>query len=353
MSRKYIYQGMPLSEYCRKNNIPRNPIYIRIKRLKAKYSNLTDTELVSLAIQKEIMPKHKHMYQGIPLKKYCDQNNIPVKKIYNRLTNLRKKYPNFTDSELLKLAIEGKHFSKYIYKDQPLKEYCNQNGISYSTISKHIRKLKIDSPNLLIEEIITKVLEEYTNSFNKNNSLSSKKNTLLYKGLSLKAFCANKGIPYSTIYQKIEELKLDYPNLSSDELVNKALKTYYNPSYNINRFFYLGTSLKIFCLKNNISYEDTLNYLYSFLDKEENYAYVNELVAYSVERNFLINGITLKDYCLTNNLSYEEIHKLLEHEQKIHYDTKFRTILDNVIYRINELKFKISKNNVNTLTLIR
>ena len=36
----------------------------------------------------------------------------------------------------------------------------------------------------------------------------------------------------------------------------------------------------------------------------------------------------------------------LEKEQNIHYDTKFRTILDSVIYSINKLN--TTKNNVNT-----
>lgn len=156
--RKYFYNGIPLSQYCKENNLNIDTIRTRIWKQKQskKYENYTEQEIVNMVI--ETCGGHtKYMYKGISLRQYCFDNGINIKTITSRINRLRKKTQGLSEDQLIILAMEefdNQNF-RFFYKGIPLKEYClNHPEINYNTIRTYINREKERNPELSDEELI-------------------------------------------------------------------------------------------------------------------------------------------------------------------------------------------------------
>ena len=91
------------------------------------------------------MQESKYFYHGIPLSKYCKDNNINISTIRARIWKKKqsKKYENYTEQEIVNMVIEAYHSAiKYMYKGMSLRQYCLANGINIGTINSRINNLK-------------------------------------------------------------------------------------------------------------------------------------------------------------------------------------------------------------------
>ena len=127
---KYFYNGIPLSKYCKDNNINISTIRARIwkKKQSKKYKNYTEQEIVDMVIE-TYGSAIKYMYKGIALRQYCLDNGINIGTINSRINNLRKQNEELSNDELVILAMEefdNKNF-RFFYKSVPLKEYCESH----------------------------------------------------------------------------------------------------------------------------------------------------------------------------------------------------------------------------------
>ena len=84
---KYFYNGIPLSKYCKDNNINISTIRARIwkKKQSKKYKNYTEQEIVDMVIE-AYGSAIKYMYKGIALRQYCLDNNIKSNEIIFPIT---------------------------------------------------------------------------------------------------------------------------------------------------------------------------------------------------------------------------------------------------------------------------
>ena len=104
------------------------------------------------------MQESKYFYHGIPLSKYCEDNDININTIRTRIWKLKQKekYKNYSEQEIVNIVIENYRTNnvKYMYKGTTLRQYCLENGISVETIHSRINTLKSLCNFLLIFIII-------------------------------------------------------------------------------------------------------------------------------------------------------------------------------------------------------
>ena len=156
---KYFYNGIPLSKYCKDNNINISTIRSRIwkKKQNRKYKNYTEQEIVDMVIEAYGSGSIKYMYKGISLRQYCLDNGINLGTINSRINNLKKQNSKLTNDELVILAMEefdNQNF-RFFYHGIPLKKYCESHPeINYNTIRTYINREKSKNPKLSDEELI-------------------------------------------------------------------------------------------------------------------------------------------------------------------------------------------------------
>ena len=79
------------------------------------------------------MQESKYFYNGIPLSKYCKDNDINISTIRSRIWKKKqsKKYENYTEQEIVDMVIEAYGSAiKYMYKGISLRQYCLDSCIS-------------------------------------------------------------------------------------------------------------------------------------------------------------------------------------------------------------------------------
>ena len=143
---KYFYKGISLSKYCKDNDINISSIRSRIwkKKHNKKYENYTEQEIVDMVME-AYGSAVKYMYKGITLRQYCKDNGINIGTINSRISALKKKNKNLSNDELVILAMENFDNQNYrfFYKSIPLKEYCKSHSeINYNTIIAYINREK-------------------------------------------------------------------------------------------------------------------------------------------------------------------------------------------------------------------
>ncbi len=168
---KYYYNGMSLNKYCKNNNINYSTITNRIKMLRKENPDKTEDELVFDAIN--LIP-YKYYYDGILLKKYCIKNGINYAIIRNNIIKIIKESPNIGIEEAIELAFNYKK-SRYMYEGMSLKKYCDNNNIKYTIILYRLYKILDENPDLSIDEATRKALDNknHCRYFYKGKSLRS------------------------------------------------------------------------------------------------------------------------------------------------------------------------------------
>lgn len=155
------YKGIPLKEYCNLNGLPYHLIYNRIHYFINKNDRKINDEFIDEVI------KHKYIaryyYNESSLREYCEQNNLNYKAKLSRIHYLKTiKFNGVNIDEIIDKAINMESMKhRYFYQDMPLKKYCDDNQISYDNISKNVRSILSDSNNKLAQEVvIDKVIKQ-------------------------------------------------------------------------------------------------------------------------------------------------------------------------------------------------
>ena len=110
------------------------------------------------------MQESKYFYNGIPLSKYCKDNDINISTIRSRIWKKKqsKKYENYTEQEIVDMVIEAYGSAiKYMYKGIALRQYCLDNGINIGTINSRINNLRKQE-----KALISKLDMLYQDKFN-------------------------------------------------------------------------------------------------------------------------------------------------------------------------------------------
>ena len=248
------------------------------------------------------MQESKYFYNGIPLSQYCKDNNINVDTIRARIWKKKKskKYEQFSEQEIVDMVIEAYGSAvKYMYNGVSLRQYCLDNGLNPRTIQSRIDNLKKQNSELPNDELVFLALNEFDN----------KNFKYFYKGMTLKEFCKlHPEIKYSTIRVYITEEKTKNSNLTDEEIIEQYLNIEHKGIY---KYYYLGIPLKQYCDENNLNYINIINYMCRYRNSDKYIKMSdNEFVELLMEHyqpfepKYLYNGITLRKYCNQNNLSY-------------------------------------------------
>src|SRR5699024_2082716 len=126
---RFFYKGVPLKEYCESHpEINSNTIRTYINREKEKNPELSDEKLIEQYLDKEHKGIYKYYYLGIPLKQYCDENNLSYRNLITYMSRYRKtdNFKGLSDDEFVEAIMDQyQPFEpKYLYKGLTLREYC-------------------------------------------------------------------------------------------------------------------------------------------------------------------------------------------------------------------------------------
>lgn len=384
---KYFYNGIPLSKYCKDKDINISTIRSRIwkKKQSKKYENYTEQEIVDMVIE-AYGSAIKYMYKGISLRQYCLDNGINIGTINSRINNLRKQNEKLSNDELVILAMEefdNKNF-RFFYKGVPLKEYCESYPeINYNTIRTYINREKEKNPELSDEELIEQYLDKehkgiykyyylgiplkqycdennlsykniitYISRYRNNDSFKDLnddefveaimdqyqpfKPKYLYKGLTLREHCIQNDLSYYSVISFVKRILAKGSTKSIDDLIDEGIKT-------INRYgiiyYYKSIPLKDYAEQNDLNVSSIRC---AILRKQlRSNKPLQEIINECVESyqkfsiKYYYNGIPLLTYCNSIGLNYNTVIQkyLYEYADKtdIGIDEAIKQIVDYYI----------------------
>lgn len=335
---KYFYKGIPLSQYCKEHNIRMGTIQTRItkKKKSIKYKNYTDQEIVNLVMETR-GGTTKYMYHGISLRQYCLDNDINIGAINSRIAKLKKGNKNLTNDELVTLAMDEfeNHNFRFFYKGVPLKQYCEKHpDLKYDTIRTYINREKEKNPELSDEDIIEQYLAKEHKGIYK----------YYYLGIPLKQYCEENNLNYTNIIIYMSRFKknANFKDLSDDEFVEAIMDQYqpFEPKY-----LYNGITLNEYCKQNDLSYYSVVSFVKRKLAKGSTKS-IDELIdeaIKSINRYGIIyyyKGIPLKDYAKQNGLNASSIRGAILRKQATS-DTPYKKLLMNVSNLIKNFQLNI------------
>lgn len=342
---KYYYNGIPLKNFCKENNIPYPTITGRIRVLLKENENLNLDKAIKKALFQKYNFSSKYFYNGMPLVEYCLKNNISYSTIETRIQALIHKYPNLTLNEIIEKAINKENSIKYYYNGMPLSVYCRQNNISYGTIKSRIRTFLKNNNNMNLDEAIKTVMNESGIKYH-------------YNGISLSAYCKQNNISYQTVISRIKTFLKKNKKAPIDEAIKHALSKKH-------KYFYNGIPLVEYCKKNNIAYTTIINKIKKYLKENKN-ATLSEAIKYVLSKKYSVykyyyNGIPLIEYCKKNNLNYRTITNRIISLSKKHLNFTLNEIIEKAVnmnyrtkyyYYDTPLSEYCKKNNISYTTII-
>lgn len=344
---KYFYNGIPLSKYCKDNDINISTIRSRIwkKKQSKKYENYTEQEIVDMVIE-AYGSAIKYMYKGISLRQYCLDNGINIGTINSRINNLRKQNEKLSNDELVILAMEefdNKNF-RFFYKSVPLKEYCESHPeINYNTIRTYINREKEKNPELSDEELIEQYLDKEYKGIYK----------YYYLGIPLKQYCDENNLSYRNLITYMSRYRNtdNFKGLSDDEFVEVIMDQYqpFEPKY-----LYKGLTLREYCIQNDLSYYSVVSFVKRRLAKGSTKS-IDDLIDEGIK---IINrygiiyyykGIPLKDYAEQNDLNASSIRCAILRKQ-LRSNKPFQEIINECVESYQKFSIKYYYNGIPLLT---
>ena len=344
---KYFYNGIPLSKYCKDNDINISTIRSRIwkKKQSKKYENYTEQEIVDMVIE-VYGSAIKYMYKGISLRQYCLDNGINIGTINSRINNLRKQNEKLSNDELVILAMEefdNKNF-RFFYKSVPLKEYCESHPeINYNTIRTYINREKEKNPELSDEELIEQYLDKEHKGIYK----------YYYLGIPLKQYCDENNLSYRNLITYMSRYRNtdNFKGLSDDEFVEAIMDQYqpFEPKY-----LYKGLTLREYCIQNDLSYYSVVSFVKRRLAKGSTKS-IDDLIDEGIK---IINrygiiyyykGIPLKDYAEQNDLNASSIRCAILRKQ-LRSNKPFQEIINECVESYQKFSIKYYYNGIPLLT---
>lgn len=344
---KYFYNGIPLSKYCKDNDINISTIRSRIwkKKQSKKYENYTEQEIVDMAIE-GYGSAIKYMYKGISLRQYCLDNGVNIGTINSRINNLRKQNEKLSNDELVILAMEefdNKNF-RFFYKGIPLKEYCESNPeINYNTIRTYINREKEKNPELSDEELIEQYLDKEHKGIYK----------YYYLGIPLKKYCDENNLSYKNIITYISRYRNNdsFKDLNDDEFVEVIMDQYqpFEPKY-----LYKGLTLREHCIQNDLSYYSVISFVKRRLAKGSTKS-IDDLIDEGIKTInrygiiYYYKGIPLKDYAKQNDLNASSIRCAILRKQ-LRSNKPLQEIINECVESYQKFSIKYYYNGIPLLT---
>ena len=344
---KYYYNGIPLSKYCKDNNINISTIRARIckKKQNKKYENYTEQEIVDMVIE-TYGSAIKYMYKGISLRQYCLDNGINIGTINSRINNLRKQNEELSNDELVILAMEefdNKNF-RFFYKGVPLKEYCESHPeINYNSIRTYINREKEKNPELSDEELIEQYLDKAHKGIYK----------YYYLGIPLKQYCDENNISYRNIIAYMSRYRNNdnFKGLSDDEFVEAIMNQYqpFEPKY-----LYKELTLREYCIQNDLSYYSVVSFVKRRLAKDST-KNIDDLIDEGIKTInrygiiYYYKGIPLKDYAEQNDLNASSIRCAILRKQ-LRSNKPFQEIINECVESYQKFSIKYYYNGIPLLT---
>lgn len=217
---KYLYNGTTLRAYCCKNDISYFSVISYIKRKKAKDNQASIDNLIEEAINTIKRYGVIYYYQGIPLKDYAKQNNLNVCSI--RQAILRKKVKSDKPlQEIVNECVESyqKFSTKYFYNGIPLTTFCKSINLNYNTVIHRYLEEYANRDDITLEAAIKEICDYYL----ENPPIKRK---YYFNEMSLADFCKENGYPLYAIYNRLQTLRNNKEDLENTELVETAIKKY-------------------------------------------------------------------------------------------------------------------------------
>ena len=344
---KYFYNGIPLSKYCKDNDINISTIRSRIwkKKQSKKYENYTEQEIVDMVIE-AYGSAIKYMYKGISLRQYCLDNGINIGTINSRINNLRKQNEKLSNDELVILAMEefdNKNF-RFFYKGVPLKEYCESYPeINYNTIRTYINREKEKNPELSDEKLIEQYLDKEHKGIYK----------YYYLGIPLKQYCDENNLSYRNLITYMSRYRNtdNFKGLSDDEFVEAIMDQYqpFEPKY-----LYKGLTLREYCIQNDLSYYSVVSFVKRRLAKGSTKS-IDDLIDEGIKTInrygiiYYYKGIPLKDYAEQNDLNASSIRCAILRKQ-LRSNKPLQEIINECVESYQKFSIKYYYNGIPLLT---
>lgn len=340
---KYFYHGIPLSKYCKDNNINISTIRARIwkKKQSKKYENYTEQEIVNMVIE-AYRSAIKYMYKGMSLRQYCLANGINIGTINSRINNLKKKNKDLSNDELVILAMEefdNQNF-RFFYHGVPLKEYCESHPeINYNTIRTYVNREKEKNLELSDEELIQQYLEkEYKGIYR-----------YYYLGIPLKQYCDENNLSYRNIIAYMNRYRNtdNFKGVSDDEFVEVIMDKYqpFEPKY-----LYQGLPLRVYCTRNDLSYYSVVSFVKRKLAKGSTKP-IDDLIDEGIKTInrygiiYYYKGIPLKDYAKQNDLNASSIRCAILRKQ-LRSEKPLQEIIDECVESYQKFSIKYYYNGM-------
>lgn len=328
---KYMYKGITLRQYCLDNGINIGTINSRINNLRKQNEELSNDELVILAMEEFDNKNFRFFYKGVPLKEYCESHpEINYNTIRTYINREKEKNPELSDEKLIEQYLDKEHkgIYKYYYLGIPLKQYCDENNLSYRNLITYMsRYRKTDNfKGLSDDEFVEAIMDQYQPFEPK----------YLYKGLTLREYCIQNDLQYYSVVSFVKRRLAKGSTKSVDDLIDEGIKT-------INRYgiiyYYKGIPLKDYAEQNDLN---ASSIRCAILRKQlRSNKPLQEIINECVESyqkfsiKYYYNGIPLLTYCNNIGLNYNTIIQryLYEYADKtdIDIDETIKQIVDYYI----------------------
>lgn len=173
------------------------------------------------ALTKDVHTPDKLFYKGIPLAEYCRKNDIDYKLVVSRICDgwdiesaveapIYVRYKEWLDE---KRSVIGPHL---LYKGIFIWKYCKENSLSYETVRQRIyHGWDVDSA---IEAPIGVSYNDWLCMTGRANKAKSK---YWYGGYPLKYYCKINGIPYKRVENRL------YAGWDIEDAINAPKGTQY------------------------------------------------------------------------------------------------------------------------------
>lgn len=274
---KYNYKNQTLWEYCNDHKIAFSKVLYRIKKyLKdEKYASFSLQDIVDIAMSDlDISLSTKYKYNGVPLVKYCKDNNIDYHLVISRIRYLEKK-KEYSLEKIIDIAV-NKPVNTHYYKGELFINYCKRNNLNYRAIIYHLNKMKNDDKykGLSDDEIIDLL---------KDRVFLSTPVKYTYKGIGLKKYCKDNDLNYDTIFSRYESISKNtsYSEFNREQIIAFAVETAYKVEDCIA--FKLGVSKESARLALNYLGKSEVNFLSLRYRKNYTYAQLSRLYKVSEE----------------------------------------------------------------------
>lgn len=358
---RYSYKGMTLYDYCKGNDeLNYNSIRQYVYRQKKKNPELTDEELIEQYMNKKHKGKYTYYYVGIPLKQYCEENNINYQNLiaYMQYHKKDEKFVNLDDDEFVEAIMEEyKPFEpKYVYKGVLLIEYCKQNNIPYTSVVSYVKRKLANNSTKSIDDLI----DEGIKTINRYGII------YYYNGIPLKDYAKENNLNYSSLRGSIIKRRSN-SSKSIQEIVNECVEAYKKFSI---KYIYNGTSLRQYCISIGLNYNRIIDkYIKEYQNRKDidiDNA-IREIINYyianpPINTKYYFNNQSLARFCDSNGYSYSNILRRIRRLQKNNDELNNEQIIEIVIKKyedrlqinkINEMFDKLKSGKINDVNEIK